>query len=80
MTVRFPERKGALRDFLRKISNHASICYFNYAYSEEAIGRALMGFEFESPENKEKFLNIIDDTNTSCKLVDAATQARILQH
>jgi threonine dehydratase len=44
MTVQFPERKGALRDFLRAVSGVASICYFNYAYSGEAIGRALMGF------------------------------------
>ena len=45
MNVQFPERKGALRDFLRLVSQYASICYFNYAYSGEVIGRALMGFE-----------------------------------
>ena len=55
MNIEFPERKGALRDLLRAISPVANICYFNYAYSGEAIGRALMGFEFQSPENKEKF-------------------------
>lgn len=80
MNVRFPERKGALRDFLRTISNHASICYFNYAYSGEAIGRALMGFEFENDDQKRLFLSVIEETNTSCQLIDQDTQKRILKH
>jgi threonine dehydratase len=80
MNVQFPERKGALRDFLRHISSVASICYFNYAYSGEAIGRALMGFEFKSPENKEKFLEIIKNTVVSCRPVDAETTKRMLKY
>ena len=80
MNVRFPERKGALRDFLRKISPHASICYFNYAYSGEAIGRALMGFEFEKTGDKDQFLSVIEQTNTSCVPIDDNTQKRILKH
>jgi threonine dehydratase len=80
MNVRFPERKGALRDFLRAISSVASICYFNYAYSGEAIGRALMGFEFSSPENKKKFQEVIKNTVATCHELDAETTARILKH
>lgn len=80
MNVRFPERKGALRDFLKAISPVASICYFNYAYSGEAIGRALMGFEFTSTENREKFLEVIKDTVATCKEIDKTTSARILRH
>lgn len=80
MTVQFPERKGALRDLLRSISGVASICYFNYAYSGEAIGRALMGFEFDSSEQKEKFSSLIDESLVSFKPLDGATVARILEH
>ena len=80
MNVRFPERKGALRDFLKAISPVASICYFNYAYSGEAIGRALMGFEFSSPENREKFMQIVQDTVATCKEIDKPTVDRILKH
>lgn len=80
MNVQFPERKGALRDLLRTISSVANICYFNYAYSGEVIGRALMGFEFSNAENKEKFFDLLGDTVVNYKLVDEATQKRILQH
>jgi threonine dehydratase len=80
MSVEFPERKGALRDFLRAISNNASICYFNYAYSGEVIGRALMGFEFENTENRQKFLTAIKGTVTKCTPIDSDTEKRILQH
>lgn len=79
MTVQFPERKGALRDFLRAISPVANICYFNYAYSGEAIGRALMGFEFQNPENRGKFLNISEKTVATCKELDAETAKRIMK-
>ena len=78
--VQFPERKGALRDFLRQISNYASICYFNYAYSGEAIGRALMGFEFTNAENKKQFLETIQESVVTCRPVDEATTARILKY
>ncbi len=80
MNVQFPERKGALRDFLRKISRTANICYFNYAYSGEAIGRALMGFEFINTTDKNKFFDAIKETNTQCEAIDSETEKRILKH
>lgn len=80
LNVQFPERKGALRDFLRQISPYASICYFNYAYSGEAIGRALMGFEFTSKANKENFLKEIQNSVVTCRTLDDETTARILKH
>ena len=79
LNVQFPERKGALRDFLKLISPVASICYFNYAYSGEAIGRALMGFEFKSPDNKDTFLELIEQSIVSCKELDSQTAQRMLQ-
>lgn len=80
MNIKFPERKGALRDFLRAISPVASICYFNYAYSGEAIGRALMGFEFSSPENRAKFTDIIQNSVVTGEQIDKQTVKRILKH
>lgn len=80
MHIHFPERKGALRDFMRKITGVANLCYFNYAYSGEAIGRAIMGFEFDSPAKKEEFDRLIDDSIVTCSPVDETAAARILQH
>lgn len=43
--VEFPERAGALSDFLRGFYSKVNICYFSYQYSGERVGRALIGFE-----------------------------------
>lgn len=80
MHIQFPERKGALRDFMRQISGVANVCYFNYAYSGEAVGRAIMGFEFDSPSQKEQFYQMITDTVVTCKPVEGTAAARIFQH
>lgn len=48
--VDFFERPGALRAFLEDvIRGEANICYFNYRYSGERIGRALVGIERAGP-------------------------------
>jgi threonine dehydratase len=78
--IEFPERKGALRDFMRKVSGRANVCYFNYAYSGEAVGHALMGFEFDSPADRDRFLTSIGEIRVTVRPVDTATAARILQH
>jgi threonine dehydratase len=80
MNIEFPERKGALRDFLRTVSPVANICYFNYTYSGEVIGRALMGFEFSNTENKAKFKELMNDTIVNESEVSEQTIARILKH
>jgi threonine dehydratase len=80
LKVNFPERKGALRDLLRTISPVANICYFNYAYSGEVIGRALMGFEFSSLENKKKFFALIEETLVNFEPVSDEVQKRLLKH
>ena len=54
--IEFPERAGALYEFLRDAGRLASICYFNYASTGEQIGRAMMGFEFDAPERRETFV------------------------
>ncbi len=80
MHIHFPERKGALRDFMRKISGVANVCYFNYATTGEVIGRAIMGFEFDSPAKKAEFFDLINDTVVTCKPVDETSAKRILQY
>nr|MBR9810259.1 pyridoxal-phosphate dependent enzyme [bacterium] len=48
--VEFPERAGALLGFMNAISWITSVCYFNYAYTGERVGRALIGLDFENDE------------------------------
>jgi len=78
MTVAFPERKGALRELLRVISPHASICYFNYNYSGETIGRALMGFEFKNENDIPAFYKAIENSVVTVKPLDHNVLKRIL--
>jgi threonine dehydratase len=77
--VHFPERKGALRDFMRQVAAIGNVCYFNYAYSGESIGRALMGFEFDSEKDRETFKAMIKDSVVTCRPVEEETAKRILQ-
>jgi len=55
ITLEFHERPGALAGFLREIGEEANLCYFNYAYSGERVGRALMGFEFPDETARDDF-------------------------
>jgi threonine dehydratase len=53
--IEFPERAGALHDFLQGSCKGASIVYFNYNYTGERVGRAMLGFDFESEADREAF-------------------------
>lgn len=58
ITLEFPERPGALRDFLLSMAegNHLpNLCYFNYTHTGEQVGRALIGFEFDTAEARAHF-------------------------
>jgi threonine dehydratase len=78
----FYERRGALHDFLDKIiRGRASFCYFNYRQSGERIGRALIGLEFATADEREAFAQTLaphGDGYRFCAPVDEATQRRIL--
>lgn len=50
--VEFPERAGALLAFMREVRPYASLCYFNYTYSGERVGRALLGLDFGSEDKR----------------------------
>lgn len=53
----FPERPGALHEFLQRIQGLANLCYFNYLYTGERVGRALVGLEFESDADRQAMLD-----------------------
>lgn len=74
----FPERAGALRDFLTAIQSTASICYFNYTNTGEQIGRALIGFEFNSHDERNAFLKILRALPYTHRELDAPVLSRML--
>lgn len=78
MNVHFSERSGALRDFLNEISDISNICYFNYVYTGENIGRAVMGFEFDDPADHEKFHQLYENSNVDCKALSDDVLKRML--
>ncbi len=59
INVEFPERAGALFQFMTEIRELASLCYFNYTYTGERVGRALVGMEFASPDDRQTCLELI---------------------
>ncbi|HKK17744.1 MAG TPA: pyridoxal-phosphate dependent enzyme [Opitutales bacterium] len=80
ITLEFHERPGALGDFLREVSPHANLCYFNYVYSGERVGRALLGFEFDSQREHDEFTEHLDraDAYRSYELVGPNALERML--
>lgn len=54
--LNFPERAGALTEFLDRMSPLASISYFNYVHTGEQVGRALVVLSFDSDQAREKFV------------------------
>lgn len=60
--IEFPERAGALHEFMRAAGERASICYFNYTTTGEQIGRAMMGFEFSDGKARESFIDFLDES------------------
>ncbi|MEO0510767.1 MAG: threonine ammonia-lyase, biosynthetic [Verrucomicrobiota bacterium] len=81
LTLEFHERPGALGEFLRAVSPHSNLCYFNYSYSGERVGRALLGFEFESAEKRDAFPAYLKDANQAYRtyeIVSAEVLERIV--
>jgi threonine dehydratase len=57
--IEFPERAGALYEFMRQAGSHTNIVYFNYETTGEQVGRAMMGFEFDSEKARNAFLEYL---------------------
>ncbi len=54
LKVDFPNRPGALRELMRRISGSTNICYFNFVDSGELEGHALIGFELIQNDSVQK--------------------------
>lgn len=79
--LEFHERPGALHDFLKALSPYGNMCYFNYQYSGERVGRSLIGFEFSNEDERSRFKQVLDrvkETYRSCREIDAKVLERIL--
>ncbi|MEM6911032.1 MAG: pyridoxal-phosphate dependent enzyme [Verrucomicrobiota bacterium] len=78
----FYERPGALHDFLSAtVRGKANIAYFNYRYTGERVGRALLGLDFDSAAHRREFLEALPESGPgvrSCRPLDPATAQRIL--
>jgi threonine dehydratase len=56
LEIDFYEREGALRAFLHDVvRGEANLCYFNYRYSGERVGRALIALEFDTAGHRDGF-------------------------
>ena len=79
----FYERPGALSAFLEKnLSASENICYFNYQYTGERVGRALIGIEFSDTAARERFLAALPksgDGFRSCVVIDGDAAKRLAE-
>ena len=70
--VEFPDRPGALREFMRAIASRINLCYFNYSTSRQDVGQALMGFEFDSVEQKADFVDQLKQSAHPIRLLSTS--------
>lgn len=78
IVLEFPERAGALREFLLAVGDTASICYFNYTNTGEQVGKALIGFEFKSAALRTEFHRLLDDSPHAYQVMDEDVVHRIM--
>lgn len=82
LKLEFYERPGALHDFLSDtIRGRANFCYFNYRYTGERVGRALIGLEFADAQQREDFLDWLPTSGKGyrqCSPVPAEVVKRML--
>jgi len=62
--IGFPNRPGALRDFMRGASQYANVCYMNFVDSGQEQGQALMGFEMKTQTQSVQFSKWLVDSKT----------------
>ncbi|WP_309395895.1 pyridoxal-phosphate dependent enzyme [Cerasicoccus maritimus] len=82
LKLEFYERPGALHDFLSEtIRGRANFCYFNYRYTGERIGRALIGLEFAAAAQRSAFLEWLPTSGKgyrSCQPLPDSVTARLI--
>ena len=78
ITLEFPERPGALHDFLAMLRGRANICYFNYTYTGELVGRALLGFEFDTQDARDALKKLLGESQHHWQEIPAGALKRVL--
>ena len=82
VNIEFPERAGAFLAFMLKVKAYSSLCYFNYSYSGEPVGRALVGMDFDNMDEQQACLKLIQELVGDCimaaELVSEETLTRLL--
>ncbi|MEM9280942.1 MAG: pyridoxal-phosphate dependent enzyme [Verrucomicrobiota bacterium] len=74
LQVEFSERAGALAAFLEGASKMSEIVYFDYQYSGERVGRALIGFDFVDEEAKKRFLQFTETSHDATRTLQALSE------
>jgi threonine dehydratase len=77
LKLEFPERAGALHDFLTAARDTASICYFNYAFTGEQVGRALLGLEFDNEDVRAAFKRFLAGSKWDYDEIDEKVLRRV---
>ncbi|QYY34979.1 pyridoxal-phosphate dependent enzyme [Ruficoccus sp. ZRK36] len=82
LELEFYERPGAMHAFLDgTVRGRGNFCYFNYRYSGERVGRALIGIEFESAEVRETFAANLPASGKGyrlCRILEDSEMNRLL--
>ncbi len=81
LKLEFPERPGALHDFLERVRALATVAYFNYTYSGERVGRALLGFDFPDEAGRTAFRAFLASSHQpfrACRELAPEVLARML--
>ncbi|MEM9017662.1 MAG: pyridoxal-phosphate dependent enzyme [Verrucomicrobiota bacterium] len=77
LEVEFSERAGSLAAFLKGASELSDFVYFDYQYSGERVGRALIGFDFPDAEAKEMFLAFAEKSHNATRTWRALTESQM---
>ncbi len=70
MQVDFPNRPGALRELMRRISPITNICFFDFVDTGESEGHGLIGFELLYESSKHQILAEMERLNLKFKMAD----------
>lgn len=77
LQVEFSERAGALAAFLEGASKLSDFVYFNYQYSGERVGRALIGFDFPDADSRERFMEYADGKEHATRSVKPLSEPQV---
>ena len=77
LQIEFSERAGALAAFLEGASKLSDFVYFDYQYSGERVGRALIGFDFPDKDARERFLEFTETSRDATRTYRALSEKQM---